>query len=149
MYFNCWTLCQKSSFSDKKQNMCLRMKLTGEGVEDFIVTKTINVQQNPGRGAKVVCPKPRAYPYQQQKVYNIDGSQGKSVIKLKTKFALGSDKLTDLFLFFCKKYFDKIIDYFIKSRNKWINLSSFKRSINGKKSSFQFRPVHLSTYQRP
>ena len=65
------------------------MKLTGEGVEDFIVTKTINVQQNPGRGAKVVCPKPRAYPYQQQKVYNIDGSQGKSVIKLKTKFALG------------------------------------------------------------
>ena len=98
MYFNCWTLCQKSSFSDKKQNMCLRMKLTGEGVEDFIVTKTINVQQNPGRGAKVVCPKPRAYPYQQQKVYNIDGSQGKSVIKLKTKFALGIGCI-HLFLF--------------------------------------------------
>ena len=84
------------------------MKLTGEGVEDFIVTKTINVQQNPGRGAKVVCPKPRAYPYQQQKVYNIDGSQGKSVIKLKTKFALGLDgKIKGSMSFFCKKYFNE------------------------------------------
>ena len=53
MYFNCWTLCQKSGFSDKKQNMCLRTKLTGPNVEDFVITKTINVQQNPGRGAKV------------------------------------------------------------------------------------------------
>ena len=53
MYFNCWTLCQKSGFSDKKQNMCLRTKLTGPNVDDFVITKTINVQQNPGRGAKV------------------------------------------------------------------------------------------------
>ena len=121
MFFNCWTLCQKSGFSDKKQNMCLRTKLTGPGLEDLIITKTINVQQNPGRGAKVslkimkgevcllralqvlldviemcitaelqvVCPKTRVYPYQQQKTYNIDGTHGKSTIKLKIKFALG------------------------------------------------------------
>ena len=53
MFFNCWTLCQKSGFSDKKQNMCLRTKLTGPGLDDLVITKTINVQQNPGRGAKV------------------------------------------------------------------------------------------------
>lgn len=88
MYFNCWTLCQKSGFSDKKQNMCLRTKLTGPNVDDFVITKTINVQQNPGRGAKVVHPKTRVYPYQQQKTYNIDGTHGKSTIKLKIKFAL-------------------------------------------------------------
>ena len=33
--------------------MCLRTKLTGPGLEDLVITKTINVQQNPGRGAKV------------------------------------------------------------------------------------------------
>jgi len=88
MFFNCWTLCQKSGFSDKKQNMCLRTKLTGPNVDDIVITKTINVQQNPGRGAKVVCPKTRVYPYQQTKSYNVDGTHGKSTIKLKIKFSL-------------------------------------------------------------
>ena len=89
MFFNCWTLCHKSRFSDKKQNLCLHARISGTGVPDITVMKTINVQQNPGRGAKVVCPKLRGVSYQQQKVYGTDGSAGKSVIQLKTAVTLG------------------------------------------------------------
>ena len=89
MFFNCWTLCHKSQFSDKKQNLCFHARITGAGVPDVHIMKTINVQQNPGRGAKVVCPKMRGASFQQQKVYSVDGSAGKSVVQLKTTLTLG------------------------------------------------------------
>ena len=90
MYFNCWTLCQKSNFSDKKQNLCLRVKLTGLGLEDVNIMKFINVQQNPGRGAKAVSIKGRSTVFKQQRVPNLDGTNGHSIIKVHVRFALGT-----------------------------------------------------------
>ena len=89
MYFNCWTLCQKGNFCDKKQNLCLRAKLTGAGVEDVLITKAINVQQNPGRGAKVVQIKNRTTNYKQFRPVNPDGTVTHSIIKVSIRFALG------------------------------------------------------------
>ena len=51
--FWCWSQCQRVNFSNKKNNMRLVCRLTGQGVDDIVVYLTINVQQNPGRGAKV------------------------------------------------------------------------------------------------
>lgn len=64
MYFNCWTLCQKANFSDKRKNLCLRMRLTGKNATRKLITKNINVQQSPGRAAGVVFPKSRPVLYQ-------------------------------------------------------------------------------------
>ena len=68
--------------------MCLRAKLTGDGIDEQEIIKYVNVQQNPGRGAKAVVPKIRSTPYHQQKHYNRDGSS-RDVIKVAIKFALG------------------------------------------------------------
>ena len=69
--------------------MRLHARLTGEGVEDYEIIKNINVQQNPGRGAKVVCPRPKHVPYQQSRVMNIDGNMNQRVIHMQTQFTLG------------------------------------------------------------
>ena len=89
MYFNCWTLCQKSNFTNKKKNLCLRIRLTGKDVPRKLITKTINVQQAPGRAAGVVFSRARPVVFQQQKLYNVDGSSGGSLIKLKVQYNLG------------------------------------------------------------
>ena len=72
---------------DKKQSMCLRAKITGDGVEDVLITKYINDQQNPGRGAKVV--QPVRTPYNQTRIVDSKRSDGSRVIHLKTRFVLG------------------------------------------------------------
>ena len=54
--FWCGTLCQKSRFSDKKDNLTFFAILMGEGVEDIRIYTTFNSQMNPGRGAHVVQP---------------------------------------------------------------------------------------------
>ena len=69
----------------------MRAKLTGENVDDVMITKSLNVQQNPGRGAKVVAPRSRPVNYKHHRPVNIDGSRSRSVIRLSTKFALGQD----------------------------------------------------------
>ena len=97
MYFNCWSLCQRVHFSDKKQNMCMRIRLTGTDVECVTIIKNINVQQNPGRGAKVVTPRAPVVPYRRQSTFRSDGSSGGSVVKLRVKFCLGMFRLETLF----------------------------------------------------
>ena len=56
-YWNCWTQCHKPFFIDSRQPMLLNMKVYGSGIEEQVVSKPIKVQQNPGRGAKVVSSK--------------------------------------------------------------------------------------------
>ena len=73
--------------------MCLRARLTGNGVDDVLITKCINVQQNPGRGAKVVRPK---VPFPQFRVGSATVGSGQRLIKLKTRFMLG--KLSLIYL---------------------------------------------------
>ena len=51
--------------------------------------KNINVQQNPGRGAKVVCPRPKTIPFQQSRIMSADGCFEQRVIKLRSRFILG------------------------------------------------------------
>ena len=72
---------------DKKQSMCLRAKLSGDGVEDVLITKYINVQQSPGRGAKVVPP--ARISVKQSRVIESKKADGQRIIHLKTRFVLG------------------------------------------------------------
>ena len=96
MYFNCWTQCQKVYFSDKKQNLRLHARLTGPGLIDYHLVKSINVQQNPGRGAKVVHPRAGKTPIHQHRWYNSDGTLGRTIIRLKTKLTLGRGYFDDV-----------------------------------------------------
>lgn len=105
MYFNCSTLCQKIKFSNKKDNIRLRAKLTGEGLDDVLISKTINVQKNPGRGAKIVSRKDCQFVKQRdlghnlQRVRTSDGSLV-SMVNLNVKLYLGMDSfsLTSIFM---------------------------------------------------
>ena len=56
-YWNCWTQCHKPFFTDSRQPMMLNMRVSGPNVAEQIIRKAISVQQNPGRGAKVVSQK--------------------------------------------------------------------------------------------
>ena len=108
MYFNCWTLCQKSNFTNKKKNLCLRIRLTGKDVPRKLITKTINVQQAPGRAAGVVFSRARPVVFQQQKLYNVDGSSGGSLIKLKVQYNLGRVTLSCNDVIVIKKVVEKV-----------------------------------------
>ena len=66
------------------------MRLTGKDIPRKLITKIINVQQCPGRAAGVVFPKVRPVVFHQQKLYNVDGSSGGSLIKLKVQYNLGT-----------------------------------------------------------
>ena len=70
-------------------NICFHAKLTGPNVNEYIITKQINVQQNPGRGAKLACPRPKTIPYQQVQEITSDGTSGRKILKIMTRFALG------------------------------------------------------------
>ena len=50
--------------------------------------RSINVQQNPGRGAKAVVIKGRSAVFKKRTV-NLDGAGGHSIIKVQVRFALG------------------------------------------------------------
>ena len=52
--FNCWTMCQKPRFADKRTNMIFKTVISGPNVDDIVLDTTLNVQQNPGRGSKIV-----------------------------------------------------------------------------------------------
>ena len=83
----------------KKQNICLQVKLTGPEVADVKIIKAINVQMNPGRGAKVVTPRLRGSNYHQHRINHADGTNSHNLIRLKTAFVLGmvNDILVDSF----------------------------------------------------
>ena len=55
VHFWCWNLCRKHLFSDKKGSMRFVCRMSGPDVEDITTFTKINVQQNPGRGAKVTA----------------------------------------------------------------------------------------------
>ena len=55
VHFWCWNLCRKHLFSNKRGSMRFVCRMSGPGVEDITVFTKINVQQNPGRGAKVTA----------------------------------------------------------------------------------------------
>ena len=93
IYFNCWTLCQKANFSDKKKNLCLHAEIVDEGAEPYTIRKAINVQQNPGRGAKVVVSRPRLPLYRQETVFNADGTPRGKHIKLNIGMPIGKYNL--------------------------------------------------------
>lgn len=80
------------------------MKITGEGAEDKIVTKNINVQKNPSRGAKIAPHRSnsKVSVKHEPRMKAIEYSPGKNIIKVCVKFAVGMefDKLlTCLYLF--------------------------------------------------
>ena len=66
------------------------MKLTGAGVDDKIVTKKINVQKNPTRGAKI-APRnnSKIASKNEPRMKAIDYFQGKNIIKVCVKFSVG------------------------------------------------------------
>ena len=47
-------MCQKSGFTDKRSNLVFKAVISGPNVDDIILNTTLNVQQNPGRGSKIV-----------------------------------------------------------------------------------------------
>ena len=57
--FWCWSCCAKPHFTNRKLNLQFKATMFGENVEPMKVVTDINVQQNPGRGAKIVVPQPQ------------------------------------------------------------------------------------------
>ena len=78
------------------------MKLVGPDVADIKIVKAINVQMNPGRGAKVVTPRVRGSNYHQHRINHADGTNSHNLIRLKTAFVLGRVAiiLTDFIVFY-------------------------------------------------
>ena len=56
--FWCWNQCKKFQFSNRKAAMRFVVILSGRNVEDITAYSCINVQQNPGRGARVITKLP-------------------------------------------------------------------------------------------
>lgn len=61
----------------------------GDGVNNYTICKNINVQAHPGRGAKVVVPRPRSIAYQQRQIIQKDGVINRHIVKMTTRFVLG------------------------------------------------------------
>ena len=61
----------------------------GDGVNDYVISKNINVQAHPGRGAKVAVPRPRSIAYQQKQVMEKNKMVNRNIVKMATRFTLG------------------------------------------------------------
>ena len=81
--FYCFTCCQKPAFNDKKKSMILHTILTDEEGSETVIKTGLNVQLNPGRGAKAVVPKAKTRNgYKVSTIFSATGENRNPIIKI-------------------------------------------------------------------